>query len=215
MIRDSGRIRQGSAVFGLMVAAMAVAPELTAQQRWGGANRGDGAWGRSGNLTVEQVIRLADELELTEAQREELESVRVELLDARTSRAVRQMVMLSEVRAGIREPEAIRAGAGEAARETREMLGGVRERLSGILTEDQREELRRLNRRAALREWGARDGRGGARLDRMRDRRGRGGGGARPEVMEEWRGMMERWRESMGRGRGPGGQPASRGSAGG
>ena len=175
MIRECfGRTGLGGAMFGLMVVAMAVAPELTAQ-RWGGGNRGGIGLAGAGNLTVERVIRLADELELTAAQREELESVRVELLEARTGRAVSGMKMLSEIRAGIREPEAIRTAAGEAAREAREMLSGVRERLSGILTEDQREELRRLNRQVALRERGARDGRGGALLDRMRDRRGRVG----------------------------------------
>ena len=198
------RVGVAASVFGLMAAAMWVAPELEAQ-RWGG-NRG-GGWsagmrGGGGNLTVERVIRLADELELTAAQREQLESIRVELLETRTSRAVRQMELLSEIRAGIREPEAMRADARELAGQAGETLDGMRDRYDGILTEEQREELRQLNRRTAWRERGVRNSRGGERFDRMRDSRGRG-------AADRWRGAMDR-----DRGRGRDDDPRSRGPRG-
>ena len=225
------RVGVVAGVLGVMVAAMGASPEVQGQ-RWGGGNRG-GGWGADmrgggGNLSVERVIRLADELELTAAQREQLESIRVELLETRTGRAVQQMEMLSKIQAGIREPEAIRAAAREFAEQARENLGGMRDRYEAILTEEQREELRQLNRRTAWRgDRDARGGRGRERFDRMRDSRGRGavdrarGGADRwREVADRWREVADRWREAMDRGRGrsdrsprgpggEGGQPSS------
>ena len=214
------RIGVVAGVLGLMVVAMGAAPGVEAQ-RWGGGNRGGGGWGAGwgagmwgggGNFSVESVIRLADELELSAAQQEQLEAIRVELLETQTSRAVRQMEMISEIRAGIREPEALRADAMELAGQARETLGGMRERYDAILTEEQREELRQLNRRTAWRgDRDARDGRGRNRFDRVRDARGRG-------TPDRWRAAMDRWREAMdrgGRGRDdarpgrPGGGPGS------
>ena len=213
------RIGVVAGVLGLMV-VMGAAHGVEAQ-RWGGGNRGGGGWGAGwgagmrgggGNFSVESVIRLADELDLSAAQQEQLEAIRVELLETQTSRAVRQMEMMSEIRAGIREPEALRADARELAGQARETLSGMRERYDAILTEEQREELRQLNRRTAWR--GDRDARGGwgrERFDRARDARGRG-------TPDRWRAAMDRWRGAMdrgGRGRDdarpgrPGGGPGS------
>ncbi|MCY4573095.1 MAG: Spy/CpxP family protein refolding chaperone [Gemmatimonadetes bacterium] len=213
------RIGVVAGVLGLMV-VMGAAPGVEAQ-RWGGGNRGGGGWGAGwgagmrgggGNFSVESVIRLADELDLSAAQQEQLEAIRVELLETQTSRAVRQMEMISEIRAGIREPEALRADAMELAGQARETLGGMRERYDAILTEEQREELRQLNRRTAWRgDRDARDGRGRDRFDRVRDARGRG-------TPDRWQAAMDRWRGAMdrgGRGRDdarpgrPGGGPGS------
>lgn len=175
------KVQVAAAVFGVMAAVTTVVPEVAAQ-RWGGGQRGgdrDAGWsagvrGGGGNLTVERVIRLADELELTEAQREQLESIRVELLEARTGQTVQRMELLSEIQAGIREPEAMRAHARELAGQARGSLREMRGRYEEILTEEQREELRRLNRRNALRDPGVRNSRAGGRFERMRDSRGRG-----------------------------------------
>ncbi len=198
-----------AAALGLMMTAMAVAPEAAAQ-RWGGGNRG--GWGAGmraagmrtagGNLTVERVIRLGDELELTARQREQLESIRVELLEMRTSRAVQQMELLSEIRAGIREPEAMRAEAREMAAQASEGLAGMRDRYAEILTEEQRQEIRQLNRRFDWRDRTVRDGRGSARFDRLRDARGRGAPGRWRGAVDRWRGDMNRGREAPDRGRG-------------
>ena len=190
------RVGVMTGALGLMVAAVGAAPEVEAQ-RWGGANRGGGwsaGWGAGmrgggGNFSVERVIRLADELELTAEQREQLEAIRVELLETHTSRAVRQMELLSEIRAGIREPEAMRGGARELAGQARETLSGMRDRYDAILTEEQRDEFRQLNRRTAWRgNRDLRNGRGSERFDRVREARDRG-------AMERWRAAMERWRE--------------------
>lgn len=197
-------------IFGLILALAAGAHDVAAQQRAGAGFARGGA-----NLGVETVIRLADELELSGAQRDQLESIRVELLEMRTSQAARQMALLSEIQAGIREREAARqefAGFVEIARET---LGGARERMQEILTEEQRDELRQLNRRATRgnqRSWrsrGARDGLGSWDGRGARDGRGawRGRGGPDGERLERARGSRGRGDAGRGRG-GRGDQPA-------
>ena len=198
-----------AAALGLMVTGMVAAPGV-AEQRWGGGNRGGWSAGMrtpgmqmaGGNLTVERVIRLAGELELTAEQRGQLESIRVELLEARAHRAVRQMEQLSEVRAGIREPEAMRAEARETAAQARESLDGIRDRYAEILTEEQRRELRQLNRRAGWRDRAARNNRGSARFDLLRDSRGRGAPDRWRGAVDRWRGDSDRWREAVDRWRG-------------
>ena len=203
MIR--GMISRAAMVAGVLglVVVPAAAPEASAQ-RWGGGSRAGGGWVGGwggairdgvGSITVERVIRLADELELTGAQRGQLESLRVELLEARTSRATQQMALLSEIEAGIREPEAMRATAREFAEQSRESLGGMRDRYQEILTEEQRDELRQLNRRAGWRDRGVRNSRGSGRFDRIRDARARG-------AMDRWRGAMDRRQGTIGRWRG-------------
>lgn len=180
--------------FGMMLAAMAAASGAVAQ-RWGGDDRGGGRRagpGGGGGQTVERVIRLADELELTGSQLDRLEAIRVELLEARAGHTVRRMELESEVRAGMQEPEAMRAQARELAGEARELLGGIRDRYAEILTDEQRDELRRLNRRAGWRDRGVRSGRAGDRFDRMRDSRGRRTGNRWDGAANRWRGAMER-----------------------
>lgn len=199
------KVRVAAAVLGVMAVVMTVAPEAAAQ-RWGGGQRGgdrDAGWGAGvrgggGNLTVERVIRLADELELTEAQREQLESIRVELLEARTGQTVQRMELLSEIQAGIREPEAMRAQARELAGQTRESLGEMRDRYEEILTEEQRQELRRLDRRTTWRDQGVRSRRGSERFERMRDSRGRGAMDRRGRAAVRWDGAASRWSGATG-----------------
>lgn len=162
-----------ASVFGLVLAGAVSSPGLAAQQP------GRATWRAGSGLSVEKVIRLADELELNEAQRGRLEAIRVELLEMRTNRATQAMALMSEIQAGMREREAVRQEAAGFAEGARETPGGVRGRIQEILTEEQRGELQQLNRRAA---WRDRGGRNGARLDRMRglSRRGemdRGRGG--------------------------------------
>ncbi len=198
------KVQVAAAVFGVAV-VMTVAPEAAAQ-RWGGgqrggdrgAGRGAGVRGGGGNLTVERVIRLADELELTEAQREQLESIRVELLEARAGRTVRQMELLSEIQAGIREPEAMRAQARELAGQARESLGEMRDRYEEILTQEQRQELRRLNRRTAWRDRSVRSRGGSERFERMRNSRGRGVMDRRGRAAVLWDGAGSPWGGAAG-----------------
>lgn len=178
-------------------AVMAVAvPDLSAQRR------GAVAWGATGTNAVELSLRLAERLELTQEQRDRLEAVRVGILEQRAAHSARLMGLESEVRAGIRERASIReelvaireeAGAGREA---------LREKYDGILTDEQKQELRRMTRRTALRQGAAR-GRTGT--DRWRGTRGRPGmdrarGTPGRPAMDRGRGI--RGRGQMDRGRG-------------
>lgn len=189
---------------GLMAAVAAGAPEAAAQRAT------TNGWTSARTTGVENVIRLADELELTGEQRDRLESTRVELLELRTGRAVRQMTLMSEIQAGIREREAVRQEMAAFAEEARETMGGVRERLQEILTEEQRDELRRLNRRGAWRAggaWGGRGDRWGGGVWRGDGSRGagawRGGGGPDRQRFERARDSWRRgWADRRRGGRG-------------
>ena len=167
--------RATAATFAVIVATAIGAPESGAQQQRPGARAATGA------AMVEQAIRLADELELTQAQREQLESIRVDALEERTSRAANFMTLTSEVRAGIREPEAPRQEFAALREGSGATLEAFRNRFTEVLTEDQREQLRAMARRGVLRQRGIRDG---SRIDRQRGvrRQGaldRGRGGSR------------------------------------
>ena len=144
--------------------AAAIAPTGLDAQRQGSRARA-----AAGAAPVERAIRLADELELTADQRTQLEGMRTELLEQRTARAAALMALRSEVAAGIREPEAMRQALTEQWRGGADARESLRDRFSEILTEDQREELQRMNRRTIARQRGPAN-RG--RIDRQRGPRG-------------------------------------------
>lgn len=168
MITARSNIRIATvAAFTLAATTATAAQALASQQR---GNAGIGTRGAAGS-PVEQVMRRADALELTEQQQDQLEALRVEVLEERTAHSAKLMTLASEVRAGIREPASMReelATLREAGAATR---GNLRDRLGEILTDDQQGELRQLTRRAA---W--RDGRGATpRIGRQRPAWRRGG----------------------------------------
>ncbi len=167
----------------MAVAAMSTiaVPDLSAQRR------GSAARAATGTTAVEMSLRFAERLELTQEQRDQLEAVRVGMLEERAEHSAKMMNLASGVRAGIRERSAIReelAAIREQAAASREAL---REQYDGILTDEQEDELRRVTRRAVWRQ-GAVRGRSG--VDRWRGTRGRPG-------MDRGRG-----RPGMDRGRG-------------
>ncbi len=144
--------------------AAVLAPTGLDAQRQGSRARVAG-----GASPFERAIRLGDELDLTAGQRTQLEAIRVEMLEQRTARASALMELRSEIAAGMREPEAMRRALAEqwsGGADTRE---SVRDRFNEILTEDQRDDLRRMNRRAIARQRGPAN-RG--RIDRQRGPRG-------------------------------------------
>lgn len=152
----------------VLAATIAVTAQDVEGQRRGNTGMRAGSTGLS---PVENALRRADALELTEEQITRLEALRVDVLEERTANAARLMEMASEVRAGIVERGAIReemAALREAGATTRENL---RDQLGEILTSDQQEELRRAARRAV---WQNRRGTI-PRVDRRRGSwRGRG-----------------------------------------
>jgi len=161
----------------VLVAAMSVAtPDLAAQRRGPAQNTTD----RSALQLVERALRLGDRLELTPEQRDRLEAIRTGMVERRADHSARRMRLASEVRAGLSEAGAVR-GALAAMRE--ESATGRREfraQYGEIFTDEQKQQLRRLNRQGAWRQRSARGrGPGWNRGRGIRDRgamdRGRGG----------------------------------------
>jgi len=158
----------GAATFGILAAMAVAAPDLSAQRR-GSTPR----VAAPGALTVvERALRHGDRLELTQAQREQLEAIRAGMVDQRAEHSARMMRLASEVRAGLSEPGAVR----EALAGMRKKAGASRRELRGkyeeIFTDEQKQQLRRLARQGAWLQRGVR-GRGPG-WDRGRGIRGRG-----------------------------------------
>lgn len=175
----SGRHSRTTASLTLALAMAVAATGLQAQRQapWGRAAATAGA--------VERVIRLADELELDADQQAQLEAIRIELLEQRTARTTVMLALRSEVASGMREPEALREAVAEHWTASRAVRESLRDRLGDILTDEQEEEFRNMNRRSMWRQRGIRDrsrieGRDGRRGGRAFDRgRGRAGPGRR------------------------------------
>lgn len=173
----SGRYSLTTAALTLMLAMVVTTTGLQAQRQ------GPGGRAAAGSGAVERAIRLADELELNTDQSAQLEALRIELLEQRTAQTTAMLALRSEVAAGIREPEAMRQVVAERLREGRAAGESLRNRVGEILTDEQQEELRGMNRRAMWRQRGIRDrsrieARGGQRGGRAFDR-GRGRAGSR------------------------------------
>ena len=165
-------------------ALLAVAvPDLSAQRR-GSARTA------VGTNPVELSLRLAERLELTQEQRDQLEAVRVGMLEQRAAHSAKLMSLQSEVRAGIRERGSIREALAPIREEAEAGRKALRDQYGGILTDEQKQELRQMTRRAAWRQGALR---GRTETDRWRGARGR-------PAMDRGRGMPGR--PGMDRGRG-------------
>lgn len=157
-----------AATFGILAAIAVAAPDLSAQRR-GFAPPAPA----SGALTVvERALRHGDRLELTQAQREQLEAIRAGMVDQRAEHSARMMRLASEVRAGLSERGAVR----EALASMREKAGAGRRELRGKYDEIFTDEQKLLLRRMARQEMGRQRGAGvrGSGWDRGRGIRGRG-----------------------------------------
>jgi hypothetical protein len=147
---------------------------LTAQD--GEGQRRRGGPDRDGAPVVERALRLGEEIGLSQDQRNRLESMRLALLEDRQAAAAQLMALRSEVRAGLREPEAMRQEmqalreSGAADREAR------RAQVEEVLTEEQRTQLRELGRDRGIRgrSFRGRGQRQGPWSGRSRGRRGPG-----------------------------------------
>ncbi len=183
-------IRQSTnvAAFALVAAIAIGTPELTAQRQGPGMRSRDARAG-----TVERAIRLADELQLTQAQQDQLESIRVDLLEQRASQAVTFMTLTSEVQAGIREPEAVRRELAALRDGLGTSVTAFRDRFTEVLSEDQRAQLRQMDRRGTVRQRGIQRG---SRFERQRGMR------RQPGADRGQDGTRFRGRGRPGRGRG-------------
>jgi len=180
-------LRTAGATFAAATVMSVAVPDLSAQRR--GSARTAVA-----TNPVEQSLRLAERLELTQEQRDQLEAVRVGMLEQRAQHSAKLMSLQSEVRAGIRERGSIREALAPIREEAEAGRKALRDQYDGILTDEQKQELRQMTRRTAWRQGAVR---GRTETDRWRDMRGRQG-------MDRGRGMPGR--PGMDRGRGTRGQ---------
>ena len=195
--------RTTGATFGLLAAVAVFTTDLTAQRR------GPAPRAATGATAVETALRLADRLELTQEQRDQLEVIRVELLEQRAAQSTKLMTLTSEIRAGISERTAMRQEFAAMREQGEESRRALRTRYDEIFTGEQKQQLRRLNRTSALRQQGTRSRPG---VDRGRGIRGRGPIDGRPGV-DRGRGIQGRGPIDRGRdgsrfrgGRRPGGR---------
>ena len=166
-----------------LAATFAVAGDLAAQR---GARGGpDGVGDRQG-LQVERLMAIAEELDLTEAQLDELDALRQAQLALRQERSNERLRIRSESAAGQLDRADVRERMQEGRAEARANAESVQEQLEGILSIDQREELLELRTQSMRHRRGMR-----SRGPRGQGMRGRGMRG--PWDGDGDRGMRGRW----------------------
>ena len=127
------------------------------------AQRRRAAGGPGGPAIVENALRLGEEIGLTENQRAQLESLRLEVLEERQARAQNLMALRSEIRAGLREPEAMRQEMRALRDAMEDQRSARRDQLESILSDEQRTQLQELRRDRGPRGRQLRRGRAGPR----------------------------------------------------
>ena len=192
----------------LIAALMMLAPLQVDGQRGQRGRRGpaDAMRGQG----VEAIMRLREQLELTDNQIQELDQIRQEAVQRRTAHQAEMEELRSQARAGQLEREALR----QAVEARQEVAQAIREqqqeRIETILSETQRAELEGMRGRARAFERGRRVGmrRGGSGSRGGQAFRGqrsfRGGGGFAPEMRR--RNRFDR-RPEIGRRGPPGDEP--------
>lgn len=158
-----------AATFGLLAALALAAPGLSGQR----PSSMPRASAPGALRVVERAMRFGDRLALTQEQREQLEEVRADMVEKRADRSARMMRLASEARAGLGEAGAVREALAAIRREARAGRREFRSRYGEVFTDEQKRQLRRLDRRWAWRQRGARGG-GHPGWDRRHGVRGRG-----------------------------------------
>ncbi len=140
-------------------------------------------------LGAEQILRAREQLNLTDAQVSELEAIRRETVEARRAEMGTMMELRSRAEAGDSAARAeLRAQAAERREASAARREAYRNRINGVLTDEQREQLPAVGRAMARQRGMARGGRGfrgpGQRgFGPQRGFRGRG-----PNWNRRWRG---------------------------
>jgi len=132
---------------GLMVLAMTMAvhaPELAAQRGPRGP-RGFAGGGRGAG--VERIMRMREELELTDGQFQELDALREEVVRLRSAHQAEMAELMSQLQVGEIEREAVRDAVEERAGAMEEVAEQHRERVEAILNDTQRETLEEMGAR--------------------------------------------------------------------
>jgi Spy/CpxP family protein refolding chaperone len=182
-----------------ILAATTMLPSDADAQRGRRGDQGPGMRGGMDGAGVESIMRLRDRLELSDDQIQQLDALRQESVARRTQHQAQMQELRSQLASGQIEREAL----AEVVEMRREASEGVRtqmqERIDGILTEAQRDELGDLRDQGrAFMRGRASAGRGGSGM--RQGRGGRGMRGARGGGFDRGRGF----RRGRGFDRGPG-----------
>ncbi|MGI9628877.1 MAG: hypothetical protein ACR2QM_18725 [Longimicrobiales bacterium] len=164
MLHRMEKLGPAALVAGLLVVVFGVQEAQGQRGRRGGDSQGRAAMRGAAPTGVERAIRLADELELSDDQRAQLEGLRVELVEIQSERAARRVALGSQLRAGLLEPEALRGEMEEFQSAAQEAAEATRASVESLLTEEQMDELTEMTRprregRGFGRNRGGRDGR--------------------------------------------------------
>jgi Spy/CpxP family protein refolding chaperone len=111
----------------------------------------------AGPVNVEAVIRMREQLKLTDSQVAQLETLRKELVTQRQNQAREMIDLQSRAAAGLIEREEMRKQMESRHESMRSALEQRRDRMERILTDAQREQMARARgnmRRAELRRGG-------------------------------------------------------------
>ena len=123
----------------LMAAVMAFAPIQVEAQR--GARGQRGMTGRRAQPGVEQIMRLRERLELSESQVGQLEAIRSEVVQHRTSQQAQAAERRSQVMADQLEASVAREQAQASRDAAQGFSDDIRSRVESLLTDTQRESL--------------------------------------------------------------------------
>lgn len=152
----------------LMAAVLTLVPAQVDAQMGPRGQRGiEGSRARPG---VESVLQMRDQLELTQAQVDQLENVRQAVVQHRASRVALMEELRSQRAAAPRDPEArmaqveeFRAQAEARRAEAQAFSEGIRNQVTSILTDDQNAQLEQVVARARAYQRGRADGMRGQR----------------------------------------------------
>ena len=152
----------------LMAAVLTFVPAQVDAQMGPRGQRGiEGSRARPG---VESVLQMRDQLELTQAQVDQLENVRQAVVQHRASRVALMEELRSQRAAAPRDPEAriaqaeeFRAQAEARRAEAQAFSEGIRNQVTSILTDDQNAQLEQVVARARAYQRGRADGMRGQR----------------------------------------------------
>jgi hypothetical protein len=106
---------------------------------------------RDGGLGVEAALRMREQLKLSDAQVNQLEALRKDIVAQRQNSAREMIDLRSRIAAGSLEREEARKQLQSRREAMRTALTQRHEQLGRILTEEQRDDLRRVQRQHARR----------------------------------------------------------------
>lgn len=177
------RLTSGVAI---LATVMTLAPVSVAAQRGPRGPQGFGPGMRGQG--VEAIMRLREQLGLSEEQIQQLDQIRQEAVQRRTAHQAEMQELRSRVMAGQMEATELRERVQQRQEAAQTMQEAQRERVEAVLTEDQKAELENLRAQARAFRRGRLSGVRGRGFRGPRGRMGWGGQG-----MRGWAPRPNRW----------------------